>query len=201
MKKFTLLLIFMLASYFTYSQDVDKIKELGFTTNNLNDFGITYRTGSEKSLWRFNAISSSISKRTSSDDSSNDTWTSLGFGVQFGKEWRKLLSQKFELRYGLDLAFNFSNSKDENFDPATPDLITKYITNSYRSGINAVLGFNFVFAEGFLVGAEFQPAISYSKEKSEMHNPNAQEPRTSESDNLSFGLSTDALRLSLIYRF
>jgi hypothetical protein len=201
MKRSLLLLILIPLAYFSYSQDTAKIMEIGFTTKNLNDFGLTYRFGREKTVWRFNAISTGFDNGTNIENSQNHTWSTLGFGFQFGKEWRTSLTQKFELRYGLDLAYHYDSSKDEYFYISTPEQVDKYTTNNYSTGINAVLGFNFVFTDNFLVGAEFQPAITYTKGKNKIYNSDVLNPIINESESLSFGFNTDAIRLSLLYRF
>ncbi len=42
-----------------------------------------------------------------------------GVNVQLGREWRSLVTDKLELRYGVDLKFIYSNSERVRFDTGT----------------------------------------------------------------------------------
>ena len=203
MKHSSILFSLILLSYLSYSQDTAKIKEIGITTANLNDFGITYRQGNSKSVWRFNAITSNISfsNESNSDDPNEISRTGFSLGFQAGKEWRKVIKPKFELRFGADIGFRYNTSDYERFN--TDSLAIAYTANDkfYRPSINAVLGFNFVFSDNFLMGAEFQPSIYYTKSRSESYLANTQETNIRESETFGFGFSTNAIRMSLLYRF
>ncbi|MCI5057157.1 MAG: hypothetical protein MRY83_13675, partial [Flavobacteriales bacterium] len=69
-----------------------KIKELGITTQGLNlfqinNFGLTFRFGNEKSVWRLNSLNSNFSKRNIFLTDANNINVNLSCSI--GKEWRK----------------------------------------------------------------------------------------------------------------
>lgn len=57
MKKVIITLIALTLSTFIMAQEKAKIKEIGLTFRNLDQFGFSYKVGTEQSLWRFNAVS------------------------------------------------------------------------------------------------------------------------------------------------
>ena len=201
MKRYLLLLVLTSSHLISYSQESVKIKELGFTTSNLNDFGITYRQGSTNTLWRFNAIASNAGFSNSKGDYEERSNSGFSIGLQVGKEWRKLISQKFELRLGTDLGFRYGQSKYERFDAPSQTLEYKSSNETFKASALGVFGFNFVFTDMFLVGAEFLPALTYSKGSTEQYYQSSGETVNSENESFNFGFSTDSIRLSLLYRF
>ena len=201
MKKLFFLIAAVSVSILSGARKPEKLNELGVTTLNLNDFGITYRIGNDKSVWRFNAVLINGSRSKNNDDNMERTSSACGTGFQVGKERRKKTGEKFELRYGLDLSFNYNKSKHTGKDNQNQDNDYKYIVISYEPGINLVLGFNFVFAENFLVGAEFLPYIHYTGQINKDYDFRAGEYRITNTRGLVYGLSSNSVRLSLVYRF
>ena len=199
MKRLAILLT-LLSSVFDVSGQDTRIREAGFTTANLNDFGLTYRFGSQESVWRVSAVSSGFNNGKRTNDGGTTEFSNISIGTQFGKEWRKVLNEKFELRYGADLQFNSGKSKNESLNIISGE-ITEFISTTFRTGANAVLGFNFILAENFVLGTEFQPSLTYGQAKLEVNDPTATEPNVSTTESLSFGFSTDNIRLSFLYRF
>jgi len=83
--------------------------EIGTVFSDLNNFGVTYKTGTENRLWRFTALYLSRNDQKTEYDSSSTESRSFGIGAKFGYEYRILLVDNLEFRYGADLSFSFSN--------------------------------------------------------------------------------------------
>ena len=136
--------------------------------NNLKDIGLTYKIGTNKSLWRFTTFS--ISERnTTLTDQTSDRYNAdhkthnIGFGLAFGKEYRKPFANNFELRYGAYLSFTYSRSTsnsrtNDDFNPASAEEVHKQMA----PGVNLVFGVNYVIKKVFVIDAEILPSIKYT---------------------------------------
>ena len=203
MTKSLAILLLVSLSVSAFAQENTKQKEAGLTFNNFDSFGLTYRTGTNKSLWRINTlfISGNNNSQTNNDDSSD--WRSSGFGIKFGKEFRTLLDEKLEFRYGVDLSFDFVQSKRESFESDANNLERTIKSTSYSPGINAIIGLNYITKSNIIIGAEILPHFTY-------HNTDRTEKITTDLNNVednaestgfSYGLSNSAAMISIIYRF
>ncbi|NOY38330.1 MAG: hypothetical protein GXO83_12265 [Chlorobi bacterium] len=201
MKKLILLILTISLSYYSIAQESEKLNEIGFTTLNLSNFGITYRIGNNKSVWRFNAIIINGGSSKSNEDNLDKSQNRFGAGFQVGKEHRKTISDKFELRYGLDLAFSYYKNNYIRVDQLNLNRDSKKKYLYYDPSINLVLGFNFVFTDKFLLGAEFLPYFSYSTRINKEYDFTTDEYKITKTQGASYGLSSESIRLSLIYRF
>ena len=56
MRKSLLILLCLSMSYFLMAQETVKLKEIGLVSSNLDDIVITFKTGTDKALWRFNTL-------------------------------------------------------------------------------------------------------------------------------------------------
>lgn len=201
MKKLLLIFITLTMSVMVISQENTKQKEVGLVFYNLDSFGLTYKVGTENSLWRFNTLLISGNDTDESSDSLDTKQSNIGFGIKIGKEYRKIIVQNLEFRYGADLAFTYSYYKF-NYDDKTVnnnDITSKRTT--YRPGINLVLGLNYVLKDHFVIGAELLPHITYqtgTSKGSDYRNDNETEKTIS---GLSYGLNSTSALLSLSYRF
>ena len=190
MKKSLLILLCLSLSYFLNAQETEKQKEIGIVINNLDNFGITYKIGTEKSLWRFNTLFLSGNNR----DHDTESYNRLGFGIGLGKEYRKGITDKLELRFGADLSFIYTQLKYD-YD----DRIEEY--TEYNPGIYLVFGFNFLLKDNFIIGAEILPDISYSTGViNEKYLDDGTEVKTNFSG-FNYGLSNNSALLSFAYRF
>jgi hypothetical protein len=161
MKKTVILLIALTLSIFVMAQEKTKVKELGLTFRNLDEFGFSYKVGTEQSLWRFNAMSISGSNTDAElNNNNNADFKGFGFSFKVGKEYRKLISEKVEFRYGADLSFGYSYSKSTGYN--TEDGYEhEEKENHYSPGINLVLGLNYKINDQFIFGAEIMPYLNY----------------------------------------
>ena len=97
--KTILITLLAISSVFAFGQDsINKKKrhEVGITLSDLNSFGLTYRLGKDKALWRFNTVFGEFQKLSS------DSYSYL-YGGSIGREWRKNLTENLLFRYGSDI--------------------------------------------------------------------------------------------------
>ncbi len=208
MKKISLLLLSVSLSYFviaqesTHQQEPIKQKEVGLAFSNLDNFGFTYKFGTDKSLWRLNTLFLRGNHMEMPTDSILNVQNELGFGVKFGKEYRKEIVENLEFRYGADLSFNYSASKSEIDDRTLMNMNRLHERKTYSPGINLVLGLNYVVKDKLVIGAEILPNFSYSTttqiQKTTSSNYNNEVRRNITGFN--YGFSSSSLLLSIAYR-
>jgi len=204
MKNLLLILFCLSTPFFITAQETVKQKEVGLSFHNLDNFGIAFKTGTAKALWRFNTLFISGGERDEISDSSEFKQSSSGFGVGFGRENRKEIGKNIELRYGIDLFFSYSKSLFDNNSKRVNyyDLLQEIET--YRQGINLVFGFNYVINESIVLGAELLPSLYYVTGTSIVKrddNYNGEQVDESDITGFEYGLSNNSARLSVSYRF
>lgn len=203
MRKSLLLLFFVSASYYLMAQEVVKQKEIGLIFSSLDNFGIAFRTGTDKSVWRFNTLILSGGNTENTADSLTQKQSSGGFGIAIGKEYRKKLVEKLELRFGADVSFNYSQYKLDYNDKTVNNYDRFNQQTTYSRGINIVFGFNYKLKDNLTIGAELLPNFTYTtgslKEKY-YYISNGDEIK-SDISRISYGLSNTSALLSLVYRF
>ena len=190
-------------SYYLMAQETVKQKEIGLVFSNLDNFGLTFKTGTDKSLWRFNTLFISGNNMDNTSDSIVNKQSNIGFSVKIGKEYRKKIVDNLELRFGADLSFSYSQSKYDYNDKTINDYDRKNERTTYQPGINLVFGLNYKFNDKFILGAELLPSFNYITgtfvEKNYSNSNN--EDLKSDISGFSYGLSNTSVLLSLSYRF
>lgn len=203
MKKSLLTLLILSMPLFLMAQDAPRQKEAGLVFSNLDNFGLTYRTGTDKSLWRFNTLLMSRYQISHSADSLFEDRDNFGFSVQFGREFRKELVKNLELRYGLDLFFGYSHSIYEYDEKTTRNNDRVNERTTYQPGIKLVFGLNYVINDTFVVGAELLPYFTYTtgtlKDKGYYNIDNSEV--VSDISGVSYGISNSSAMISLTCRF
>ncbi len=193
MKKTIIILLTLMTSFAGLSQE--KTREVGVTIASLNNFGFTFRTGTENALWRFNSIIANGSNLK--DESINNGYENNyhGFGFSVGREHRKNVSENLELRLGADLSFHYSHYSNSN--SITPE------ETRYSPGVNLVLGFNYLIQENLFIGAEMLPHFRYQTgTRTVLSNDNGVEYHAqSKLSGFSYGLNNNSVLLSVGYRF
>ncbi|HEY3403741.1 MAG TPA: hypothetical protein VGK59_10165 [Ohtaekwangia sp.] len=198
MKKLLLLLVLPLVSSL-YAQEISKRKEVGLTFRSLDYFGITFRTGNNHALWRFNSIVLSGNSEKQSADSVESENSGSGFEFSIGREFRKGITEKLTLRYGADVSFGYSKSRNKTDDKSVVDddyLSERY---TYGPGVNLVIGLNYAISKDFTVGAEMLPSFQYRTGKAttdSYYYPNVERDISA----FSYGLY-NSVTLSLVYQF
>jgi hypothetical protein len=203
MKKSLMILLCFSMPLFLMAQESIKQNEIGLVFNNLNNFGLTYRTGSNKSLWRFNTLFISGDSRDETSDSTVIKQNSTGFGLRFGKEYRKDIVDNLELRFGIDLSFTFSQSKYNYNDKTIQDEDRLDEQTTLSPGIDLVFGLNYIINDKIVIGAELLPNLSYTFGTSTEKYPyvnNGSEVKSDISE-FNYGLSNNSVLVSLAYRF
>jgi len=203
MRKSLLILLCLSMSYFLMAQETVKQKEIGIVFSNLDNFGLTFKTGTDKSLWRFNTLFLSGSNMDYTADSSVNKQNNMGFGIKLGKEYRKEIVKNLELRFGADISFTYSQSKSDYDDKTVDDDDRLNKQTTYRPGINLVFGFNYILNDNFVIGAELLPNFSYTTGTSveKYYYTNNGNEVKSDISGFSYGLSNTSVLLSLAYRF
>lgn len=212
MKKTVLAIIGLSMSYLLMAQEPAaqpvaeqspaKQKEIGLVFNSLNRFGLTFRTGTEKSMWRFQSVVLSSSYRKETDQDSKDvTYLSddSGITISLGKEYRMAIADKFAIRFGGDVSINNEESTYESENVERTEFLGGI-------GLDFVLGFNYTFHEHFIVGAELLPYYNYSiGESTAKYNYGTEDGRNGETvskiKDVSYGMTNNSALLSLVYRF
>jgi hypothetical protein len=84
----------------------ERVKEIGFSFINFDNFGLTYKAGTPTSLWRLNSIA-----LTGNNNSAPGIYKyeskSFGFSASAGREYRQPLAQDLQFRYGFDRYYSF----------------------------------------------------------------------------------------------
>ena len=201
MKKLVLILTAVLMAFFASAQDNSKQQEAGIVFSSLNNFGLTYKLGTEKGLWRFTTLYLSGNNNKTSYDSVDNKHFSTGFGLKVGREWRSKLTHTFEFRYGFDLAFSYSHSKDVVDDKSVMQSYngSTQKSDNYTPGVNFVLGFNYVFQKVIVLGFEALPYFNFTTGTSSQENYGV--TTKSKSSDFSYGINSTSLLLSISYRF
>ncbi|MCT4637534.1 MAG: hypothetical protein N4A72_07485 [Bacteroidales bacterium] len=208
MRKVCILIYCMFITYTAMAQQSTKQREIGLVFSNLDNFGLTYKTGTEKSVWRYSVLLISGNETKTIDKDNTETKNNkFGFGFKVGDEYRKRITDNFEFRIGADFSFNYIKLKDtrEKNTGINNDVRKSAI---YEPGVNLVLGFNYVVAENIVVGAELLPYLSYRrtniKSRSDIVSPYGYTTGVEKEitvTGFSYGISNSSVMLSLSYRF
>jgi hypothetical protein len=200
MRKILILFICISTISLTNAQEIVKQKEVGIIFNNFDSFGLTFRTGDSKSLWRFTALNISGQNSINNMDSALNKQKSYGVGIKLGKEFRKSISENLDFRIGADVSFSFSQSIYDRIDQTISNGSNyKDVLTRYSPGVNLVIGFNYKINKDLIFGAEVLPGFIYTT-GTETGNINGKEVNT-KIENSNFGLSTNSVSLSLLYKF
>jgi len=183
------------------AQEKTKQREVGITFSSFSRFGLIYKTGTNKALWRYNTLLISGSNYKQSEDSLDRTGNNSGFKLSFGREYRKIVAENLELRYGLDVSFSYYYSGSKTDDYSVDNHDRRYNSDSYEPGVNLVFGLNYVISKNLVVGAEILPSLSYNfGSDSHKYYYNDKEIKSS-FHAFEYGLSNTSALLSIAYRF
>lgn len=199
MKKSLLIVFALFIGISSFAQETKKQKEVAIAFGSLNSFGLTYKFGKTNSLWRINTLMVSGNNYDESSDSLERNNSSFGFNLRFGKEFRKSITDKLELRYGADLFLGTDQTSNGVDDKSAFGYTNEQKTESISPGISLVFGFNYLISENLLLGAEMMPGISYTM-GTITRTQNDIETK-SDMTSLNYGLSNSPVLLTLAYRF
>ena len=205
MKKIILLMVISMAILSVTAQEKVKQKELGLVFQNFDNFGIMYKFGNQNSMWRLKSVyGNSVSQEQKSE---NDEANSKQFsgGLSFGKQFTASIDEKLDFVYGADVSFGYSksaNESDYSFDES--ERYSKTESHTYRTGLNLLLGFNYVINKKIVIGAELLPGVSYNWGKATSTiKKDGENEEVVERDTSAFyiGASSSSALLSVAYRF
>ena len=193
MKKLVLSLFAFTIAITIMAQEKPKIKEIGIVFSNLDNFGLSFKIGKEKALWRINTMLIDGGNVEETMDSVVSKASSIGFMFGVGREYRKTIAKNLELRYGADLSFTYQNiNANEN---------TRLSTRTfYEPRFNLVFGFNYVIKEQLIIGAEILPYFSYTF-GSMVEEFSDDDKRETDISRIDYGLSNTSIMVSVGYRF
>ncbi len=185
------------------AQEKTKQKEVGLSFSNLDEFGITYKVGTQKAMWRFNTLLLTGGKNTLKyPEQAKVINNNFGFDLMVGREYRTSIDDNFEFRCGFDLSF--SNYKLTHEDKTMEDSHDwrKTVSKESSYGFNLVFGFNYVFKNKLVVGVEALPNVSIIDgeiKKSAYYGDF--ETEKSDISGSRYGLKNSSVLLTLAYRF
>jgi len=204
MKKTVMFLLCLSFPYFLFAQQKLKQKEIGLALSNFDNFGLTYKFGTEKSLIRLNTLFyTGTSSKETSQNGVVETKNNNGFGINLGHEAHKKIVDNLEFRYGFDFSFAYVVSKSKT-DPKSDNYYTSTSKSIvYKPGFNFVLGVNYVINTNFVVGVELLPEIVYSTgtETQSYFKSYDRNENKSEISGFNYGFSNNSALITLTYRF
>ncbi len=190
-------------SLFVMAQEKTRQKEVGLSFSNLDEFGITYKVGTQKSMWRFNTLLLTGGKNTLKyPEQAKVINNNFGFDLMVGREYRTSIDDNFEFRCGFDVVYGYSSAKRE--DKISLDnqdwMTSKNVKSKY--GFNFVLGFNYTINHKLVLGAEVLPGINFQDgETKESYNYGNTDDETIDISGFNYGLKNSYALLTLAYRF
>lgn len=175
----------------------EKRKEVSVNFTSLNEFGLSYKSGTAKSLWRYHLLNIYAGINDSENESNTNENTNYGIGITLGKEFRKPVTDHLEFRYGFDIGANYASYKNISKTNNPIEFENKF--TYFVPRINGVIGVNYIFNKNIAFGIELLPGISYATTTGKNIN-NDIESKT-ETSSFNFNLSNNNARISLAYRF
>jgi hypothetical protein len=196
-----------------------KVHELGLAIPHLNSSrgGLIYRVGNADALWRFGLYG--LNNYQSEDTGSSFVFTSpsnssrkgVNVGVRAGREYRKGLSPRVDLRYGAELLYEYTAQSSDQESTRTsavagePGRVIFAETESTRHSprLGFIVGMNFNILDELVIGIELNPGISYTRtlRSSRSIDGTIDNQLESTSDEIGYGLYENGTLLSLAYRF
>jgi hypothetical protein len=197
MKKFLFsMVIILIIPVASIAQDVkNRIHEAGISFSSFNSFGVRYKTGSDKTLFRLTFLSvngnNNDTKRNYTAYANN---SSFGLGFNIGFEKRKSITDMLDSYSGIDIQTSYE-SEHQEFNQSNLDAKSWTIS----PGIGIILGLNYRINENLNFSAEVIPSLRYSINKSTNINNGVETNDTNTS--FYYGFSNIGASLNLSYRF
>lgn len=196
---FTMLFAFISCGLFAQQNPETKIHQVGINFSSLNQFGIHYKSGNEKTLLRMSLLSINLASYSDwgrAEDSLENKQQSYGFGFRLGFEKHLPIVKRLDFIWGLEAGGNFNYQKMKNEQVNYNVERTSWMITPL---VDVVLGVTYTFADHLVVGAEITPGIQYSFGKTKTTSSTQTVETTSSS--VGFGFSNNSASLSLAYRF
>ncbi len=204
MKTRTLLIaivtILVSSGLFAQESPPSHYKQFGFNFSSLNSFGLHFKTGNEKTLFRLNLLALDLGQNSEwgrPQDSIDLKSSSFGCGIRAGFEKHIPVVARFDFIWGIEAGINMNYQKMKQHGIYYND----YETTSWGVAplIDVVLGATYTISDHLVFGAEITPGIRYSFGKTKSTYPN-KTIETTDSD-FFFGFTNNWANLSVAYRF
>jgi hypothetical protein len=185
-----------------YAQETKptRIHQVGINFSSLNSFGIHYKTGSDKTLFRVSLVSVNMVMNHSwgrEEDSIDQKSNNIGAGFMLGFEKRIPVINNLDFLWGLEVGCNYYFHKnDYNSSYPDPEQSEWYVT----PGVYLVLGASYTVKEHFVFGAEITPGI-WSRFGKQTIKSNGETVYERTSNDFGFGFNNNSASLSIAYRF
>lgn len=196
------IIIYFFCVLHLHSQSTPNIKELSLVFQNVNQFGLTYKTGNENALWNIGGLSA-LGKYSSNHRSQYDeTDHILAISLMLGREFRKNLAPRLNMVYGIDLIFTyFILTDDSKYKPPFVNQDEEIKWLKYSLGLAFNFGANYEINQRFLIGIVMNiPSITLSFETVEGKIGNSDIYKTDDKT-INYGLSNYNSSLILSFRF
>jgi hypothetical protein len=193
MKNSILLIIALtLVSLTAKAQDVSsKTREIGFNLSG-SQFGVRFKTGNEKRLFRVTLLSLYGNSQWSESSSTKSSSNQQGVGFNIGFEKRKSIGDNLSFYLGSDLLTSIDSYKSKM---GTADDV--YNNSTISAGIGFVMGINFKLSDRINISTEVVPSVIYSHRKNESETQFGD--TESSSNGINYGLSTQGINLTMSF--
>ena len=193
MKKITLTLLLFCFTTALIAQE--KRKEVGIEFSNLNSFGLTYKSGTSTSLWRYRILALNFGEQNQEISNSDVENYYYGGQIALGKEFRKSINNNLELKYGVEFGFSYQWQKNINKNNGYYEEKRAILSPA----IIGVIGLNYVINEKIALGVELLPSLNYFS--GNITNTQNNIKNTGHFSGYNFGFNNNSAKLSLSYRF
>lgn len=202
MKYLVMILLVLIFSISGIAQESNKQKELGFAFNGFDHFGLTYKTGNDRALWRYSVIYTEGYNRIVSNEvnDNKNKFSEFGMGLKFGREFRKKLSEKLNMVYGIDLFLIYNRLYNEMGGVLDQNPYSSLKVTSIRPGASVVFGFNYIIDDHLVIGVELLPFVEYDMIKNIYEFGYGQDVEN-KSTGVYYGIESSSVLISLSYRF
>jgi hypothetical protein len=193
MKKSICLIIALLMTLsIAKAQEVNsKTRDLGFNFTG-SQFGVRYKAGNEKTLFRVTLLSLYGNSQWSVSQSSNSQSNQQGIGLSIGFEKRKPVSENISFYLGSDLVTSF-----DSYAGKIESSGDRYENKTLSAGLGFVIGVSFKISDRMNISTEAVPSVIYSHTRNESETQFGDTESTS--NGLHYGLSTQGINVTISF--
>ena len=176
-----------------------RYNEFGIIFSDLNNFGLRYKHGGEKTSLRVSVLTMNLTSlnQTSDQGSGGSLKDNLfGGGIRLGFDSKVKLFSTFCLLLGAEagLSYHYQHYTGES-DGITND--ERKVTSLVPS-LSFIFGVNYILKDHLVLGAEINPSFLYIFEKASYSKPTEY---TEKSQSIQFNLASTGAGLYIAYRF
>lgn len=178
-----------------------RVYDIGLTFSGFTSFGVNFKTGSEKTLFRFTALVLNLHSTTIQHIEGDSLFTleavkqSIALNIQAGVEKRFELAKNLTLIAGIDAGFIYSSTKT----PVATNL-NSYQDRNIAPEICLVGGISYQIIPHLLVSLEFIPSFYYTFTTEKEIYYNQKYSGTNKFQTFDISASTQNIQLTLTYR-